>query len=199
MGPGSIFGSSFNAASPATIKKYLLWAIGGLAVIALVLTLDGIDHLTGELILGFSIFGSSSSSKSSNPNSSITASDNALVNAPKRSNNSKTKTVTRLGKGASLTINNGLSEEQFNKGLGALASSLSAAAANNPQTTADDSGFQQAVLMALGERTKATTDLVVDDIQASKPSSVNKYLWWGIGAVVLVALVLSFSGKKKKK
>lgn len=148
--------------------------------------------------MGFSLFGSSSDSKATTRNDSITASDNALVYQPTKSNNTTTKTTTKLGKGATLTVHNGLSEEQFNQGLGALASSLAASAAVNPVTTSDDSGFQQAVLMALGERTQATTDLVVDQVQAAKPSSVNKFLWWGIGAVVLVALVVVFSSKKKK-
>lgn len=142
--------------------------------------------------MGFSLLGSSSDTKASAVDKSVQVADQGVVYQPQRSNN--TRTTTRLGAGASLTINQGLGADEFNAGLAALAQSLSA---SNRNSLAGEETFRSTVLDALDKRTAAGTDLAVENITSNLPSNLKPYVLGAVGLVLVFALILVFGGKHK--
>ena len=143
--------------------------------------------------MGFSLLGSSSDTKASATDKSVQVADQGVAYQPQRSNNTRTSTRTTLGRGASLTINQGLGADEFNAGLAALAQSLSA----NGRPGARDDAFRSTVLDALDQRTAAGTELAVDTVTTSSPALIKKYALWAVGAVLVFGLVIFFGRKSK--
>jgi hypothetical protein len=140
--------------------------------------------------MGVGPFSSSSESVQRLTDRSVQASDQALVYQPQSSGN--TRTSNRLGAGASLTINQGVSPEQFES----FARSLSAAGQTNPNS-ADDRAFKEAILLSLEQRTVANTERATDEATAAAPSNVRQYVVWAVVVVVGIALAVLFGGRKK--
>jgi hypothetical protein len=115
---------------------------------------------------------------------SITAAGQAIVNAPRQSGNSRNfnNPRIRLAKGATLNI--GLTQEDLTNALDGLASHLTP----QPATTTHDSGFDQALDVAMADRVEQNEALARDTIQESKPSNVRKYLVWGGVAIAVVGV-----------
>lgn len=143
--------------------------------------------------MGVGPFSSESSSKQKHVDRSVQASDQAVVYQPQNSGNQRNP--IKLAKGATLTVNQGVDADQFQAGLSALAESLSANVAVNPPSDQDDS-FRQALLLSLDRRAAANTDRAVDEATSSSPSTIRNYVAWGVGLVVLLALVLVFRKSK---
>lgn len=136
--------------------------------------------------MGFGPFSSDSKTKQTTTDKSIQVADQGIAYQPISSNNPRSS--IRVGKGASLVVNNGLSAEDFNAGLSALADSLHAGGDANPDH--DEQAFNQAVLSALERRTEANTDRAVDEVKTGAPSAIGKYVLWGVGLVVVFAIAL---------
>jgi hypothetical protein len=135
--------------------------------------------------MGLGPFSSDSKSTQRHTDRSVAATDQAIVYQPQSSGN--VRSSTRLGAGASLVINQGLSRED----VGALL----AQAQVNPRSE-DDSAFKEAVLMSLERRAEANTTRAVDEAQSAAPSNVKKYVLWAVGAVLALALVIVLGGKR---
>lgn len=139
-------------------------------------------------------FSSDSKTSARTTNQQQTVSDQGIAISNRHSGNSKV--TTKVGKGGSLTINQGIGADEFNSALSALGASLSANS-NAPVVVPGNSGFENAVMNALEERTNATTERAVDEIRTGSPSTVNRWVWIGVGIVVLFALTVLFNKRKK--
>lgn len=149
-----------------------------------------------------SIFGSSSNSKSSNPNSSITASDNAIVQRFQGRAGSTTTTVKvndndryNVAKGGTLTF--GIDDATFSNTFEGLKGSISDLGKSLLSAAAprQDTGLTNSVIEAINARTDANTEAALDDIETGKASNVSKWVKWAVGAVVVVALFVYFRKK----
>jgi len=141
--------------------------------------------------MGAGPFSSDSKSKQSTANRQVAASDQAVVYQPNAGNKSgNTRTTNRLGAGASLTINNGISPEQFQD----FASSLTGQAAANPNS-ADDQSFKEAVLLSLEQRNSANTAAATDTATAAAPSKIKSWVGYAVAVVVVFGLVVLFRRK----
>lgn len=128
----------------------------------------------------FDLGGSSSTSKQATSNRQQTVSDQAVAFQD------YSRQSTRLAKGATLTINNGLSKDDV-QGL------LDKASVN--PNSADDQSFKEAVLVSLNQRAAASTDRAVDETKAAAPSAVRNWIVYAIGAVFVFGLVILFGRK----
>jgi LPXTG-motif cell wall-anchored protein len=126
-------------------------------------------------------FGSENESNTNAPNNSITASDQALVNAPRRSGN--TNVSLKLGKGATYAPQFGVGGDElqaFGNSLLAGLADMGGSPSNRIEQAAGERAAEQAI-----EAPKAATQL-----------GKANWILIAVGAVLLVGVVFL---KRKKK
>jgi len=118
-----------------------------------------------------------------------TANDQAVVFAPNSgANASRQQNPVNVRGHGSLTITNGLNAEQVADAIAQLGNTITSKVSGSAGTPTGDSGYDQALLLSLEDRLKATEARAEDEIKTSSPATVNKWLLWG-GGIVLAAVV----------
>ena len=130
-------------------------------------------------------FSSDSKSSQRHTDQSQQASDQAINYQARNSNNLRAPVTYKLAKDATLTINNGISQED----LAALLTSRTASGS-------DDASFHQTLMSEAEKRVTASNERAADEIKAGMPGTVRKWIIAAVAVVVVVAGVILFTKRK---